>query len=468
MFTLIRMPHPPFARSRRSPRLAMLALLRRSQPSRRRGDRRSLKSVAALPAHVAGQFEQLTACQQTAERRLFRLRSPRAFRLHRAAEPRAGAEAHRDRRRGRARAATRPRSISRGDDTFVVADAPGGRPRIQIFTTSGSTIGGFYLQGRAVPRVTLRQPGAERHRRDRVHRQVALRESARARRADRRVQRRRADRCARSARCARPATRPTPTSTWRSTPADRLANPRPAASTSSSLPACRSSASTTPSGRLVFERHIEGTELDEFIQGAAHHLEARRTGDGEIPLVLPSVYAAAADAAGQSVDLARRSDSRTSTTPAGEKRRTVQFRAAGRLRRPACRSRPAGGCWSRRAASRSTADSRGLRQARAPRPVDGTSPAKNARPCGRTRYSQRAASNTSPSVLILICRSSSMRSGARLHVEHARIVHVVAVGDLPRERHEFQRAHRLDQADVEQAVVDDGVRGDEPAAADQP
>ena len=42
------------------------------------------------------------------------------------------------------------------DGTFVVADAPGGNPRVQIFLASGSTLRGFRLPGRPVARVTLR------------------------------------------------------------------------------------------------------------------------------------------------------------------------------------------------------------------------------------------------------------------------------------------------------------------------
>ncbi len=41
------------------------------------------------------------------------------------------------------------------DGTFVVADAPNGRERVQIFTRSGQRAGGFQLPGRATPRVTL-------------------------------------------------------------------------------------------------------------------------------------------------------------------------------------------------------------------------------------------------------------------------------------------------------------------------
>ena len=39
--------------------------------------------------------------------------------------------------------------------TFVVADAPNGRERVQIFTSDGHRAGGFTLPGRATPRVTL-------------------------------------------------------------------------------------------------------------------------------------------------------------------------------------------------------------------------------------------------------------------------------------------------------------------------
>jgi hypothetical protein len=41
------------------------------------------------------------------------------------------------------------------DGTFVVADAPNGRERIQIFSRDGKRAGGFPMQYRATPRVTL-------------------------------------------------------------------------------------------------------------------------------------------------------------------------------------------------------------------------------------------------------------------------------------------------------------------------
>jgi hypothetical protein len=39
--------------------------------------------------------------------------------------------------------------------SFVVADAPGGRERVQVFSPSGRQFGGFTLPGRSAPRVTL-------------------------------------------------------------------------------------------------------------------------------------------------------------------------------------------------------------------------------------------------------------------------------------------------------------------------
>ena len=40
------------------------------------------------------------------------------------------------------------------DGTFVVADAPNGRERLQVFDFAGKWISGFTLPGRAEPRVS--------------------------------------------------------------------------------------------------------------------------------------------------------------------------------------------------------------------------------------------------------------------------------------------------------------------------
>ncbi|CAN5760016.1 hypothetical protein BH18ACI5_BH18ACI5_00180 [soil metagenome] len=115
----------------------------------------TLRSVSALPAHVAGTFEEIAACHLTPQRDyiIFDRRSHAVSRVA-----------------GDATAAVKelvligiePGRIllpiafdSAPDGTFVVADAPGGVERIQIFLDSGSRMGGFSLPRRAAPRVTL-------------------------------------------------------------------------------------------------------------------------------------------------------------------------------------------------------------------------------------------------------------------------------------------------------------------------
>jgi len=81
-------------------------------------------------------------------------------------------------------------------------------------------------------------------------------------------------------------------------------------------------------GALVFERHIEGVEIDRHIQSLPNSWPRRRTPVGEIPIVPPTVRAASVDPDGKLwVSLA---------TPhtyvydiGGDKVRAVQFSAAG-------------------------------------------------------------------------------------------------------------------------------------------
>jgi hypothetical protein len=83
-------------------------------------------------------------------------------------------------------------------------------------------------------------------------------------------------------------------------------------------------------GRLVFERHVEDVELDRFVQALPTTWKRQKTDVGEVPVVLPSILAAAAD---------RRGNLWISTAVGvtfvydgnGEKRRAVQFRAGGAI-----------------------------------------------------------------------------------------------------------------------------------------
>lgn len=82
-------------------------------------------------------------------------------------------------------------------------------------------------------------------------------------------------------------------------------------------------------GDLVFERHIEGRELDDVVRGLPTTWP-RRTVEpgGELPLVPPSVRAAAADPDGY-LWVALTLPYTYVYDPQGDKVRTVQFRASG-------------------------------------------------------------------------------------------------------------------------------------------
>jgi hypothetical protein len=83
-------------------------------------------------------------------------------------------------------------------------------------------------------------------------------------------------------------------------------------------------------GQLVFERHIEGRELDSVIRNMPTQWPRRKVEDREVPFVTPNVRAAAGDRAGRLW---------VSLMPPytyvydrdGDKVRTVQFEAAGVL-----------------------------------------------------------------------------------------------------------------------------------------
>src|SRR4029450_768474 len=47
---------------------------------------------------------------------------------------------------------------SAADGSFVIADAPGDRQRVQFFAATGTSLGGFTMPGRGVPQITLGAP----------------------------------------------------------------------------------------------------------------------------------------------------------------------------------------------------------------------------------------------------------------------------------------------------------------------
>jgi len=81
-------------------------------------------------------------------------------------------------------------------------------------------------------------------------------------------------------------------------------------------------------GGLLFERHVEGAELDAYLGSLPNSWPTRRIVDRQLPLVPPAVRAAAVDPAGHLwVSL---SQGYTYVYDAqGDKIRTVRFNAAG-------------------------------------------------------------------------------------------------------------------------------------------
>src|SRR5204863_9407365 len=113
-----------------------------------------LRAVDAIPAHLSGRFREAIGFQQAAsgEYFVFDRRAHTVFGIDPAQTTlrevvRIGAEAGR---------IIDPTAFGVAPDgSFVVADAPNGRERIQIFTPAGSHVGGFLLPGRVRPRVVL-------------------------------------------------------------------------------------------------------------------------------------------------------------------------------------------------------------------------------------------------------------------------------------------------------------------------
>jgi len=112
-----------------------------------------LRSTGALPAHVAGAFRQPMAYQQTdaGQRFVFDRRAHAVYTIDGDAAKKiieVGAEAGR---------VIDPSAfaIDPADGTFVIADAPLRRQRIQVFTASGSRMAGFTLPSREIARVTI-------------------------------------------------------------------------------------------------------------------------------------------------------------------------------------------------------------------------------------------------------------------------------------------------------------------------
>ena len=286
-----------------------------------------LTPVAALPAHIAGSFQDLTSCQQ-AENGDYFIFDRRAHAVYVAP---AGLDSARKLIEigSEAGRVLDPTTFDlAADRTFIVADAPGGNPRVQIFLAGGSTLRGFRLPGRAVPRITLGN--------------LVLNGVAAAEYTGSSIFISQPENGALITEFGIDGAPRRSFGDLRRTGHEGEANVHVAMNSGivaaipgggfyfvflAGVPQFRR---YDADGRLLFDRHIEGPDLDQFVQSLPTTWKRRQTEDGEMPLVMPSVLSAAVDAHGNLwISTAVGVTYVYDTT--GDKRRTVRFRGAGLL-----------------------------------------------------------------------------------------------------------------------------------------
>jgi hypothetical protein len=281
----------------------------------------------AVPPHIAGRFREPAGFQQSASGQyfVFDRRSHAVYGIDEALTSsweivNIGAESGR---------IIHPTAFSVAPDgTFVVADAPGGLERIQVFTPVGFPIGGFSLPGRAKPRIAidnfvLNGIGTIQY-------------------------------TGKSILISQPdggglvteyQLQGGPNRTFgnlRYTGHEE--DPEVHLALNSGLPLVDPTGGFffvfqagvpvfqkyDASGRLLFERHIEGAEIDGFLKTLPTTWPERRSDEGELPFVRPTVRTAAVDGHGNLwVTLAV--PYTYVYAPDGDKIRTIQFRGAGTL-----------------------------------------------------------------------------------------------------------------------------------------
>jgi hypothetical protein len=286
-----------------------------------------LRSTGAVPAHIAGRFRDAAGFQQSSSGQyfVFDRRSHVVFGVDNE-QSSAWEIVHIGGEEGRIIDPTAFAVEPNG--TFVVADAPNNRERIQIFTPAGFRIGGFLLPGRLKARVVLdnavlngigslqytgttilmSQPetGAlitEYELNGGVHRTIgALRRTGHE--DDRELHL--------ALNSGIPLVDPTGGFYFVFQTGEPVIRKYDAA------------------GQQVFERRIQGREIDELIANLPGSWPTRKTDEGEVPLVRPTIRTAAVDPAGN-LWVAFVIPYTYVFDRDGDKIRTVQFRGAGIL-----------------------------------------------------------------------------------------------------------------------------------------
>ncbi|HKB11573.1 MAG TPA: hypothetical protein VKD69_13010 [Vicinamibacterales bacterium] len=284
-----------------------------------------IRSTGAVPAHIAGRFRDASGFQQGASGQyyVFDRRSHVVFGID-TDRSSAWEIVHIGGEEGRIIDPT-AFAVEPGG-TFVVADAPNNRERIQIFTSAGFRIGGFLLPGRLKTRVVfdnavlngigslqytgttilMSQPETGAlitiyELNGGVHRTIgSLRRTGHE--DDRELHL--------ALNSGIPLVDPTGGFYFVFQTGEPVFRKYDAA------------------GQLVFERRMQGREIDDLIANLPATWPTRKTDEGEVPLVRPTIRTAAVDRAGN-LWVAFVIPYTYVFDRDGDKTRTVQFRGAG-------------------------------------------------------------------------------------------------------------------------------------------
>lgn len=298
-----------------------LLLMTAAQPARAKIE--VLRSTGGLPAHIAGSFQKPIGFQQADSGQYF-VFDRRAHGVYTVTGDvvkkviEVGAEAGR---------VLDPSAfdIDPSDGSFVIADAPFGDARVQTFTASGGRLGGFSLAGRQVPRLTLDSfvlngVGSIQYTGKTILiNQPELGSLITELAFD--------GTPARTIGLLRATGQSDPNVHLAFNAGFPLVDPRGGFYFvfSAGVPLFRK---YDAAGRLVFERHIEGPEVDGYLQSMPTTWRTRRTDRGDfLPVVEPAVRAAGVDRQGR-LWIALTSPFTYVYDAAGDKLRTFQFKGA--------------------------------------------------------------------------------------------------------------------------------------------
>jgi hypothetical protein len=210
--------------------------------------------------------------------------------------------------------------------SFVVADAPNGRERIQIFGQGGRQMGGFSLPGKAAARITIGN--------------VALSGVGSLQYTGQSILMSQPETGSLITEYGLAGTATRSIGALRQTGHDDdrdvhlalnaglpLVNPKGGYYFvfQAGVPLYRK---YDAAGNMVFERHIEGAELDPVLQALPTDWPRRANENGNVPLVVPNIRTAAVEPNG-TLWIALMLPYTYVYDPDGEKTRVVQFRGAG-------------------------------------------------------------------------------------------------------------------------------------------